>query len=275
MATDSLRKLAIVPAFNESGMVARVIRDIRRAAPDFDIVVIDDGSTDTTAAHAEAQGAVVIRHPFNLGIGGAMQSGYKYALRHGYGVAVQIDGDGQHKPEYLPKLLAALQTEGDEADMVTGSRFLGEPGYKVPLGRRAGNMIFAIVMSTITRRKVTDPTSGFRMTNRRGIELFARDYPHDYPEVEAILMMHAHRLRLHEVHVSMNARGYGKSSIDYPRSAYYMVKVLLAIFIGLFRRRPTAVEASGKDEILGGPPMDTGELKAITGDDKSTSGDVK
>ena len=246
MATDSLRKLAIVPAFNESGMVARVIRDIRRAAPDFDIVVIDDGSTDTTAAHAEAQGAVVIRHPFNLGIGGAMQSGYKYALRNGYDVAVQVDGDGQHKPEYLPELLAALQTEGDEADMVTGSRFLGEPGYKVPLGRRAGNMIFAVVMSTITRRKVTDPTSGFRMTNRRGIELFARDYPHDYPEVEAILMMHAHRLRLHEVHVSMNARGYGKSSIDYPRSAYYMVKVLLAIFIGLFRRRPTAVEARAR-----------------------------
>ena len=148
---------------------------------------------------------MVIRHPFNLGIGGAMQSGYKYALRHGYDVAVQVDGDGQHKPEYLPELLAALQTEGDEADMVTGSRFLGEPGYKVPLGRRAGNLIFAVVMSTITRRKVTDPTSGFRMTNRRGIELFARDYPHDYPEVEAILMLHAHRLRLHEVHVSMNA----------------------------------------------------------------------
>jgi glycosyltransferase involved in cell wall biosynthesis len=270
MATESpkLRKLAIVPAFNESGMVARVIRDIRRSAPDFDVVVVDDGSTDTTAAHAEAQGAVVIRHPFNLGIGGAMQSGYKYALRHGYDVAVQIDGDGQHKPEYLPDLLAALQTEGDEADMVTGSRFLGEPGYKVPLGRRAGNMIFAVVMSTITRRRITDPTSGFRMTNRRGIELFARDYPHDYPEVEAILMLHAHRLRLHEVHVSMNARGYGRSSIDYPRSAYYMVKVLLAIFIGLFRRRPTAVEASGKDEILGGPPMDTGELEAITRGDK-------
>lgn len=270
MASESpqLRKLAIVPAFNESGMVARVIRDIRRAAPGFDIVVIDDGSTDTTAAHAESQGAVVIRHPFNLGIGGAMQSGYKYALRHGYDVAVQIDGDGQHKPEYLPELLAALQTEGDEADMVTGSRFLGEPGYKVPLGRRAGNLIFAVVMSAITRRRITDPTSGFRMTNRRGIELFARDYPHDYPEVEAILMLHAHRLRLHEIHVSMNARGYGKSSIDYPRSAYYMVKVLLAIFIGLFRRRPTAVEASGKDEILGGPPMDTGELQAITGGER-------
>ncbi len=240
MATDSpqLRKLAIVPAFNESGMVARVIRDIRRHAPDFDIIVVDDGSTDATAAHAEAQGAVVIRHPFNLGIGGAMQSGYKYALRHGYDVAVQVDGDGQHKPEFIPALLEALQTEGDEADMVTGSRFLGDPGYKVPIGRRAGNLIFAVVMSAITRRRITDPTSGFRMTNRRGIELFARDYPHDYPEVEAVLMVHAHRLRSAEVPVRMRPRTSGVSSINASRSMYYMVKVLLAIVVGLCRTRP-------------------------------------
>ena len=109
-------------------------------------------------------------------------------------------------------------------------------------------MIFSVVLTAITRQRITDPTSGFRMTNRRGIELFARDYPHDYPEVEAILMLHAHRLRIHEVHVRMNARGFGRSSIDYPRSAYYMVKVLLALFVGLFRRRPTPVEATGEDE---------------------------
>ena len=260
-----LRKLAIVPAYNEAGMVGRVVRDIRRHAPDFDVLVVDDGSTDTTAAHAEAQGAVVISHPFNLGIGGAMQSGYKYALRNGYDVAAQVDGDGQHKPAHLHDLLAKLETEGEEADMVTGSRFLGDPGYKVPLGRRIGNLIFAIVMTAITRKRITDPTSGFRMANRRGIELFAHDYPHDYPEVEAILMLHAHRLRLHEVHVSMNQRGFGQSSIDYPRSAYYMVKVLLAIFIGLFRRRPTPIEASGKDELLAGPPPNTDELDALTG----------
>jgi glycosyltransferase involved in cell wall biosynthesis len=267
MSTDSdqLRKLAIVPAYNEAGMVARVIRDIRKHAPDFDVLVVDDGSTDTTAAHAQAQGAAVIRHPFNLGIGGAMQSGYKYALRHDYDVAVQVDGDGQHKPSHLHDLLAKLDAEGDEADMVTGSRFLGDPGYKVPIGRRVGNLIFAVVMTAITRRRITDPTSGFRMTNRRGIELFAYDYPHDYPEVEAILMLHAHKLRLHEVHVSMNQRGFGKSSIDYPRSAYYMVKVLLAIFIGLFRRRPTPVGfESRRGEILSGPPPDTEELKALT-----------
>ena len=243
--SDELRKLAIVPAYNEAGMVARVVRDIQRAAPDFDVVVIDDGSIDETAAEAAAEGAAVIRHPYNLGIGGAVQSGFKYALRNGYQVAAQVDGDGQHKPEYLPTMVAALHTEGEQADMVYGSRFRGDPGYRVPLGRRLGNMVFSVVLSAITRQKITDPTSGFRMTNRRAIELFARDYPHDYPEVEALLMLHANRLRIHEVHVKMNARGFGQSSIDYPRSAYYMLKVLLALFVGLFRRRATPVEAEG------------------------------
>jgi glycosyltransferase involved in cell wall biosynthesis len=238
---DQLRKLAIVPAYNEQGMVARVVREIRRNAPDFDIVVVDDGSTDRTAPAAEATGATVVRHPFNLGIGGAMQTGFKYALANRYDIAAQVDGDGQHKTEYLSDLLAVLRTNG-EADMVCGSRFLEDPGYKVPVGRRIGNLIFSIVLTTIVRRRITDPTSGFRITNRRGIELFARDYPHDYPEVEAILMLHAHRLRLHEVPVRMNARGFGRSSIDYPRSAYYMAKVLLAIFVGLFRRRPVPLD---------------------------------
>jgi glycosyltransferase involved in cell wall biosynthesis len=254
MPSSRLKKLAIVPAYNEGEMVARVVREIRRHAPNFDVLVIDDGSTDATAAEAEAENAIVLRHPYNLGIGGAMQSGYKYALRHGYDVAVQVDGDGQHKPEYIPKMLNALRTAGDEADMVYGSRFRGNPGYKVPLGRRLGNLIFSIVLTAITRKRITDPTSGFRMTNRRGIELFARDYPHDYPEVEALLMLHAHHLRIHEVHVRMNARGFGRSSIDYPRSAYYMAKVLLALFVGLFRRRPTAIEATGKDEPGVEPP---------------------
>jgi glycosyltransferase involved in cell wall biosynthesis len=237
-SSSQLRKLAIVPAYNEGGMVGRVVREIGRHAPDFDVVVVDDGSADATAAEADAEGAVVIRHPFNIGIGGAMQSGFKYALRHGYDVAVQVDGDGQHKPAYLHELLAELRTAG-KADMVCGSRFRGKPGYKVPIGRRIGNLIFSVVLTALTRKRITDPTSGFRMTNRRGIELFARDYPHDYPEVEAILMLHAHKLRLHEVPVRMNARGFGRSSIDYPRSAYYMVKVLLALFVGLFRRSPT------------------------------------
>jgi glycosyltransferase involved in cell wall biosynthesis len=250
--SSQLRKLAIVPAYNEEGMVGRVVRDIERNAPDFDVVVVDDGSTDATAAEARDAGATVISHPFNLGIGGAVQSGFKYALREGYDVAAQVDGDGQHKSSYLPKMLAKLKT-GGQADMVCGSRFRGDPGYKVPIGRRIGNLIFALVLTALTRRRITDPTSGFRITNRRGIELFARDYPHDYPEVEAILLLHAHRLRIHEIPVRMNARGFGRSSIDYPRSAYYMAKVLLSIFVGLFRRRPTPVDGADADRPEGEP----------------------
>src|SRR5436309_9863583 len=148
-AAPELRKLAIVPAYNEADMVGRVVRDIHREAPGFDVLVIDDGSADTTAEQAEAAGAVVLRHPFNLGIGGAVQSGFKYALEHGYDVAAQVDGDGQHKPAHLPELLAALHTESGEADMVCGSRFRGDPGYKVPFGRRLGNLIFSVVLSMI------------------------------------------------------------------------------------------------------------------------------
>ncbi len=251
--SQQLRKLAIVPAYNEEAMVGRVVREIERHAPDFDVVVVDDGSLDATAAVADREGATVLRQPFNLGIGGAMQAGYKYALHRDYDVAIQVDGDGQHKPEYIPMMLEALHTSG-EADMVYGSRFLGDPGYAVPWGRRLGNRIFGVVLSRIVRQSVTDPTSGFRMVNRNGIELFARDYPHDYPEVEAILMLHAHRLQVHEVQVRMNARGFGESSIDYPRSAYYMVKVMLAIGIGLLRRRPTPMD---------GPPPGTGEFAAV------------
>lgn len=252
-ANTALRKLAIVPAYNEEGMVGRVVREIKRHAPDFDVVVVDDGSLDGTAAVAERAGAVVLRQPFNLGIGGAMQAGYKYAAHRGYDVAVQVDGDGQHKPEYLPAMVEALST-GDEADLVYGSRFLGDPGYKVPFMRKLGNRIFGVTLSIICRQKITDPTSGFRMVNRNGIELFARDYPHDYPEVEAILMLHAHRLKIHEVHVRMNARGFGESSIDYLSAGYYMVKVMLAIFIGLLRRRPTPMDGS---------PPETGEFAAV------------
>lgn len=236
----SRRQLAIVPAYNESGSVAHVIDELAREAPDFDVLVIDDGSTDGTNAVALAAGARVIRHPFNLGIGGAMQSGYAYAAENGYEIAVQVDGDGQHDPRHLAELLGHLR-DNPHLDMVTGSRFLAiaGDGYRSSASRRIGIRIFARVISAITRQRVTDPTSGLRMTTRRGIELFARDYPHDYPEVEAILMMHTHRLSSTELPVTMRSRTAGVSSINPTRSIYYMIKVLLAIFIGLFRERPS------------------------------------
>lgn len=248
----NLRKLAIVPALNEANSIESVVGELHAYAPGFDVLVVDDGSIDGTGERAEAAGATVIRHPFRVGIGGAVQTGYKHARRRGYDVAVQVDGDGQHDSSYLPAMLERLHTEG-EADMVCGTRFLGEAGYEVPLARRAGMRVFRLLLSTIVGQRVTDPTSGFRMTNRRGIELFARDYPHDYPEVEAILMLHAHKLHLHEVPVEMRQRASGRSSITRMSSAYYMFRVLLAIFIGLFRRTP--VPAPG-ERLLPGLPAE-------------------
>ena len=230
-------KLAIVPAHNEVGAVGPTVAEIRRWAPDFDVLVVDDGSTDATAAAGARRPApTVLALPFNLGIGGAMQAGYLYAREHGYEVAVQVDGDGQHDPRHIHDLLARLH--GDpELNMVTGSRFLDADGdgYRSSAARRVGIRVFSRVVSLITRQRVTDPTSGFRMTDRRGIELFARDYPHDYPEVEAILLMHSHRLESCEIPVVMRPRTSGSSAISSTQSVYYMVKVLLAVFVGLFR----------------------------------------
>jgi glycosyltransferase involved in cell wall biosynthesis len=233
------RFLAIVPAYNEGQAIVRTVDEIHRFAPDFDVLVVDDGSADRTASNAAQAGARVLRLPFNLGIGGAMQSGYIYALEQGYEVAVQVDGDGQHDPRYIHELLSHL-AENPAINMVTGSRFLGpgEGGYKSSAPRRAGISVFARVVSLLTRQHVTDPTSGFRMIDRLGIELFARDYPQDYPEVEAILLMHAHRLRSCEVPVRMRPRTSGVSSISAVQPIYYMVKVLLAIFVTLFRAKP-------------------------------------
>lgn len=236
-------RLAIVPAFNEADSIARVVGQLREHVPDFDVLVVDDGSIDNTAEAAEAAGARVLIHPINLGIGGAVQSGYLFAADNGYEMAVQVDGDGQHPPQELPKLVARLESE-PPVDMVTGSRFLGEGDYKQSFMRRIGSKLFSGLLSLITRQKVTDPTSGFRLANHRAIELFAHDYPHDYPEVEAILMMHRHELKTAEVPVQMDEREGGRSSITPLHSGYYMLKVLLAVFVGLFRARTLPKEAA-------------------------------
>jgi glycosyltransferase involved in cell wall biosynthesis len=234
------RNLAIVPAFNETGAISATVKELRECAPEFDVLVVDDGSTDDTAAQAAGAGARVLRLPFNLGIGAAMQSGYLYAEENAYEVCVQVDGDGQHDPRHIGELLAHLRAN-PQLDMVIGSRFL-EPangGYQSSASRRAGIGIFSRVLSLITSQRVTDPTSGFRMVNRHGIELFAQDYPHDYPEVEAILLMHAHKLRSSEIPVRMRPRTTGVSTISAAQPVYYMVKVLLAVLVGLFRSHPT------------------------------------
>jgi glycosyltransferase involved in cell wall biosynthesis len=243
LLTPAEKRLAIVPAYNEAGSIVATIRDLQLHAPSFDVLVVDDGSTDATAALARRAGARVLTLPFNLGIGGAVQSGYLFALENGYDIAVQVDGDGQHDARYIADLLEQLRGRPD-LNLVTGSRFLSPDGngYRSSAPRRAGIRLFARILSVVTRRPVTDPTSGFRLTDRRGIELFARDYPHDYPEVEAVLLVHAHRLDAVEIPVEMRARHAGVSSINASRSAFYMIKVLLALTVGLLRRRP-GVEA--------------------------------
>jgi glycosyltransferase involved in cell wall biosynthesis len=232
------RRLAVVPAYNEAETVGRVVRAMLRETPGWDILVIDDGSTDETGPIARREGADVVRLPFNLGIGGAMQAGFVYALEHGYDLMVQVDGDGQHDPREIAKLLEARDNHPG-VDMICGSRFLSDDHrYPAPVSRRTGIHLFAFLLSRIVGQRISDPTSGFRVYNRRAIELFARDYPHDYPEVEAILMLHHHRLSMLEEHVRMYERDGGVSSISSGKSVYYMIKVLLAIGVGLLRRRP-------------------------------------
>ena len=236
MESPSGSYLAVVPAYNEARAVTGVVHGLRTHAPQFDVLVIDDGSTDETADRARAAGATVICLPFNLGIGGAVQTGFVYALENGYDYVAQVDGDGQHEPAELGKLTHAM--DGDRrVDMVCGSRFLTpENRYPAPVSRRTGIHLFAFILTKILGQRVTDPTSGFRLYNRRAIALFARDYPHDYPEVEAVLMLHAQQLRMVEVPVQMHLRGSGQSSITQARSLYYMIKVSLALLVGLLRR---------------------------------------
>jgi glycosyltransferase involved in cell wall biosynthesis len=236
-------RVAIVPARNEEDAVAGVVEELRAFDPELDVVVIDDGSEDLTAARAAAAGAAVVSLPFNLGIGGAVQTGFKYALDHGYDTVIRLDGDGQHDPQQIPNLLAPL--ERDEADVVVGSRFAAGAGdYKPPFARRAGIRWFAQLVSLLTRQKLTDTTSGFQAVNTRAIRLFAADYPHDYPEVEAAVMVVRHRLRILEVPAQMRGRETGRSSITMLRSLYYAIKVTLALLVGIFRRRVVPLEES-------------------------------
>jgi glycosyltransferase involved in cell wall biosynthesis len=236
-----LKRIAILPAFNEQHVIGRLIDEIRAVDPDLTILVVDDGSTDRTSAEARTRGVEVLRLPFNLGIGGAVQTGYLYALQNGFEIAVQIDGDGQHDPTQLDGLLAPILA--GEADMVVGSRF-ADGRHEAGRSRRVGMRLLATLVSLLARKRVTDTTSGFRALNRRAIALFAADYPYDFPEVEAVLMAIRQRLRLCEVPVKMRRRETGRSSITAARSVYYMAKVTVALFVGLFRRNVVPQEDS-------------------------------
>ena len=228
-----LRCLAIVPAFNERDAIGAVVADLQSSAH-VDVLVVDDGSGDGTAAAAVSAGARVVTLPFNLGIGAAVQTGYVAAQNGGYDVAIQVDGDGQHPAGEIPALIEALVASG--ADVVIGSRFLGSGAFRSTRARRAGIGLFARVVSAAVGVPLTDTTSGFRAAGPRAIALYAAAYPHDYPEVEALVIGHRAGLRIIEAPVAMRERQGGQTSITPIRSAYYMVKVLLAIAMQLMRR---------------------------------------
>lgn len=235
-----MKRIAIVPAFNEEGAIGGVIEEIRAFDEGFDVIVVDDASHDETAVVARRHGAIVVTLPFNLGIGGAVQTGFRYAAQHGYDLAARIDGDGQHDPAELRELVDVVVS--GRADICVGSRFAGADGYRSSRSRRVGIRILARTVSLLTHQRVTDTTSGFQVLDRKAIELFAADYPHDYPEVEAAVMLHKHRLRLAEAPVRMRERVAGRSSIRGFQTVYYMAKVMLAILVGALRRRATPLE---------------------------------
>jgi glycosyltransferase involved in cell wall biosynthesis len=237
---QALRRVAIVPGYNEEGSIGAVIDEIRAADPEIEIVVIDDGSRDRTADAARAKGARVLELPFNLGIGGAVQTGYRYAHEHGFDLALRVDGDGQHDPAQF--LVLAGPVLSGHADIAVGSRFIGRKGYRSSRSRRLAIRILSWTVTVLVGGRVTDPTSGFQVTNRRAIALFANDYPHDYPEVEATVLAAKAGLRRAEVPVEMRERSAGRSSIGALRSVYYMVKVMLAVFVAVFRRTPEVPE---------------------------------
>lgn len=230
------RILVIIPAYNEAAVIDQVISDIHRQSLPVDVVVINDGSRDNTEEVARKAGAKVITLPTNLGIGGAMQTGYRFAAQNGYDIAVQLDADGQHDPRDLQTVVGPLLA-GEPVDMVVGSRYVEETSYKSSVMRRLGMIILAAAVRILLGYPVHDTTSGYRAVNRRVIELFANWYPTDYPEPEALVYLHRNGFRIREVSVSMRERGAGKSSITPIKSAYYMIKVLLSLLMNALRTR--------------------------------------
>lgn len=229
------KTLVMMPAYNEAETVGAIVAEVRAAVPEATVLVVNDGSTDATAARAAEAGAVVLDLPINLGIGGAEQAGYCYAARQGYASVVRLDADGQHPADEIPTLLERL-SEGD-VDVVVGSRFLEpiEGSFRPTRLRRLGIGFYSRLIGAITHRRVTDPTSGFRAANRRAILRFAERYPEDYPEPESLVYAHRLGLRVVEVPVTMAVRRASVSSINAQVSAYYAIKVTIAIFIDLLR----------------------------------------
>jgi glycosyltransferase involved in cell wall biosynthesis len=239
--TGEERLLVIIPAFNEAGRVGGVVEDVHQTLPDADILVIDDGSADTTSAEAARAGAIALTLPVNCGYGTALQTGYKYAVRHGYALVGQIDADGQHRAEFLSKMIEALQE--DHADVVVGSRFLAKDGhYETPFARSLGIRLFARLASLATGHIVTDPTSGFQVMRGEIAQLFSRDlFPVDYPDADILILLHRTGYRVREVPVQMRPSP-GTSMHSTQSTPYYVYKMLLSILVTLLRPRARSAQ---------------------------------
>ena len=234
---QSPKILIVIPAYNEVSTIARLIQEIKKQHPQISTLVINDGSSDGTGQEARRAGSLVVNHPYNLGIGGAVQTGFKVAARENYDIVIQIDGDSQHDPVYLNDLLHPILT--NQSDFVIGSRFIGEhTGFQSTFGRRIGIRFFVFLLNILTGIRLTDPTSGFRAVNRKLICFFAEYYPIDYPEPEAIKMAKRFGARIAEVPVKMRKRLGGISSIRYFKTIYYMIKVTFAILIDTLKQNP-------------------------------------
>ena len=228
-----MKSLVIIPAYNEEENIVKTVQNIKEYAPDFDYVIVNDCSRDTTFSICREQGFHVIDLPVNLGIGGAVQTGYQYAEKNGYEIAVQFDGDGQHDAAYLNKMRQLLMSQ--ELDMVIGSRFIEKEGFQSSGIRRLGIRYFSKLIFFMTGKRIYDPTSGMRMGNRCIIETFAKNYPKDYPEPESIVMLLKQKKRIAECPVKMKEREAGASSISAGKSIYYMFKVTVAIVMEKLR----------------------------------------
>jgi len=225
-----MKCLLIIPAYNESDSIEEVIRSIKeQCIIDIDYLVVNDCSVDDTEKKLDDAGASYISAPVNLGIGGAVQAGYKYALQNGYDIAIQVDGDGQHDVSYIPQMVDMIEQK--KADIVIGSRFIDKEGFQSSGIRRVGIGFLSGLIFTLCGNRIKDVTSGFRAVDRRYIKIYADDYPDDYPEPEAIVTALISGGVIREIPVVMKERKHGASSINFRRSVYYMIKVTLAIII--------------------------------------------
>jgi len=230
------RALVVIPALNEQDSLPGILAEVRAVAPGYDLLVIDDGSRDRTAQVARAHGVAVVSHPFNLGVGAALQTGFRWAVARGYAIGIQLDADGQHDPRYLDALCAPVAA--GTCDVAIGSRYLEASGYHTPLLRRLGMLLFSFVVRLTLRQRISDTTSGFRAYGRAVMEVCQHDFPKDFPDAPLLIALARRGFRLREVPVTMRERRAGTSFYTLGKSLYYPYKNLIASLMAWLQRSP-------------------------------------